>query len=177
MRVRRGHGRDGKTRRSLVIHRVNAEASRIHRRRHVAGRSGQQLSRCCYEYREITRRPRPRSVTDPSLRYRATHHDHVPHSCDTAGGTVAVANGDSHARRRRFCPASPGLATGTSWSHVAVSGWLPGLRLRRRDRHRFWAGRWPGRHLDSSQRRRAGYLVNLSSRDAHRRRRRTRAQR
>lgn len=38
---------------------------------------------------------------------------------------MAVADGDSHARRRRFCPASPGLATGTSWSHVAVSGCLP----------------------------------------------------
>lgn len=168
----------GKTSRSLVIHRVNAEASRIHRRRHVAGRSGQQLSRCCYEYREITRCPSPRGVTAPLLlRYRATHHDRVPHSRDTAGGAVAVADGDSRARRRRFCPSRPGLAAGTSRSHVAVSGWLPGLRMRRRDGHRCWPGRATGRRLNSSQHRRAGYLVNLSSRDAHRRRRRPRPQR
>ena len=166
-----------KTRRSLVIHRVNAEASRIHRRRHVAGRSGQQLSRCCYEYREITRRPRPRSVTTPLLRYRTTHRDRVSHSRDTAGGPVAVADGDSRAHRRRFCPSRPGLATGTSRSHVAVSGWFTGLRVRRRDGHRCWPGRATGRRLDSSQHRRAGYLVNLSSRDAHRRRRRPRPQR
>lgn len=79
---------------------------------------------------------------------------------------MAVANRWARGRRRRIHPTRPRLASRAAWGDVAVSGSLPGVRVRIGHCDRCGSHRGPGRHFDSARGRRPRCLVDVSSRDA-----------
>lgn len=163
--------------RPRVIHRTNSEVTHIHRGYASAGRHGLQLRRCCHDSTTAFMHPFLRGGAHLVSR----SHTACPRCCvrkrNTTQRALAVAHRNTGARRRRIRTTCPRLAARASWSHTAVSGRLPGLRLLRGNGHRRWTGCGPRCCLDPSQRRRAGHLVDVPSHHPHRCRRRARGER
>ena len=151
---------------ALVIHRVMSRRGSIHNQR-GATRPAQLLhSRLCYDLYNRAPQQLHRACTDRYLRRDAAHHRDTARRGSPSPRAVAVANGWARDRRRRILPTCPRLVAWTSRCDVAISGSLPGVRVRFGDRDRCGAHRRAGGYFDSSRRRWTCRLVNVSPCDA-----------